>query len=113
MGKIVYIPCRFLNDLPNYYSYKLIYIEDEFTNLQYNKLHKTNKKTIDSAVSIMNLDVYQKDKQVIELWMASQPGFSTMFINVNELISYPDDISALMSQFLNYQVSLAIDDKNI
>ncbi len=113
VGKIVYIPCRFLNDLPNYYSYKLIYIEDEFTNLQYNKLHKTNKKTIDSAVSIMNLDAYQKDKQVIELWMASQPGLSTMFINVNELISYPDDISALMSQFLNYQVSLAIDDKNI
>jgi hypothetical protein len=106
VGKIIYIPCRFLIDLPNYYSYKLIYIEEDLADLESTKKSILSKKISQNTLSIRDLSEFQKDKQVIELWIESQPTLPTLFINLKELLVSPNDISALLSDFLNMNISL-------
>jgi predicted AlkP superfamily phosphohydrolase/phosphomutase/tetratricopeptide (TPR) repeat protein len=109
VGKIIYIPCRFLNDLPTYYSYKLIYIEEDLADLESTKKSFLSKKMSENTLSIRDLSEFQKDKQVIELWIESQPTLPTLFINFKELLVSPNDISALLSDFLNMNISLKIN----
>jgi hypothetical protein len=61
-----------------------------------------------NTLSIRDLSEFQKDKQVIELWIESQPTLPTLIINLKELLVSPNDISALLSDFLNMNISLKI-----
>jgi tetratricopeptide (TPR) repeat protein len=109
IGKIIYIPCRFLSDLPNYYSYKLIYLEDDFSNLETIKKSVLSKNISEKTLLLNDLSEFQKDKQVIELWIESQPTLPTLYINLNELLVSPQDISSVLSDFLNEKISLKIN----
>jgi predicted AlkP superfamily phosphohydrolase/phosphomutase/tetratricopeptide (TPR) repeat protein len=108
-GKIIYIPCRFLNDLPNFYSYKLIYLEDDLSDLETNKKSVLTKKLSENTLLLNDLSGFQKDKQVIELWLESQPTLPTLFINLSELLVSPQDISSVLSDFLNENISLKMN----
>ena len=109
VGKIIYIPCRFLSDLPNFYSYKLLYLEDDLSNLDPSKKSILSKKLPENTLSISHLSEFQKDKQVIEVWMESQPSLPTLFINLEEVLLASNDISVILSDFLNTNISLKIN----
>ena len=109
IGKIIYIPCRFLNDLPNFYSYKLIYLEDDLSDLETTKKSVLSKKMSENTLILNDLSEFQKDKQVIELWLESQPTLPTLFINLNELLVSSQDISSVLSDFLNENISLKMN----
>lgn len=109
VGKIIYIPCRFLSDLPNFYSYKLLYLEDDLSNLSPTTKSKLFKKMSENTLSISHLSEFQKDKQVIEVWMESQPALPTLFINLEEVLLASNDISVILSDFLNTNISLKIN----
>jgi predicted AlkP superfamily phosphohydrolase/phosphomutase/tetratricopeptide (TPR) repeat protein len=108
LGKIIYIPCRFLNELPNYYSYKLIILEEDITQLETNNKQILNKKLVKNTISVQDLKQFQKDKQVIDLWIETQPTLPTLFINKNELLLFSNDISVVLSDFLNKTISLDV-----
>jgi hypothetical protein len=112
LDKLIYIPCRFLNELPNHFSYKLIYIEEEITEIEFYKKNNPKKKHPENVISIKDLADFQKDKQVIDLWIESQPALPSLFINLKELIHSPNDTSAVLSDFLNSNISLIVNDKN-
>jgi predicted AlkP superfamily phosphohydrolase/phosphomutase/tetratricopeptide (TPR) repeat protein len=112
LGKLIYIPCRFLNELPNHFSYKLIYIEEEITEIEFYKKSDPKNKQPENIISIKDLADFQKDKQVIDLWIESQPALPSLFINLKELIHSPNDISAVLSDFLNSNIRLIVNDKN-
>lgn len=110
VGKIIYIPCRFLNELPNHYSYKLIIIEEDLTQIETEKKHILNKKFAANTISLGDIKQFQKDEEVIQLWIESQPTLPTLFINLNELFLSPKDISVILSDFFNKTISLNIKD---
>jgi hypothetical protein len=84
----------------------LIYIEEDLADLESTKKSILSKKMSENTLSIRDLSEFQKDKQVIELWIESQPTLPTLFINLKELLVSPNDISALLSDFLNMNISL-------
>lgn len=100
IGKVIYIPCRYLNELPNYYAYKVIYVDEEITDLKFNGQKKIQ------TISLLDLEKYEKDKTVIDLWIQAQPGIASLFINLTELKLAPADISMILSDFLNQKVSI-------
>jgi predicted AlkP superfamily phosphohydrolase/phosphomutase/tetratricopeptide (TPR) repeat protein len=109
IGKFIYIPCRFLSDLPNYYSYKLIYLEDDLSDFGTTKKSILSEKMSENTISISDLSEFQKDKQVIELWIETQPTLPTLFLNLKEVLVSPNDISTVLSDFLNKNISLKIN----
>lgn len=106
VGKIVYIPCRYLNELPNFYSYKIIYLNEDITEIEPSTNTNISKKTMEISISVDVLSKYEKDKTVIEMWIESQPGIASLFINVNEINYSPDDISTILSDFFNHKIKL-------
>jgi hypothetical protein len=84
----------------------LIYIEEDLADLESTKKSILSKKMSQNTLSIRDLSEFQKDKQVIELWIESQPTLPTLIINLKELLVSPNDISALLSDFLNMNISL-------
>lgn len=106
VGKIVYIPCRYLNELPNFYSYKIIYLNEDITEIEPSTNTHFSKKTMEMSISVDVLSKYEKDKTVIEMWIESQPGIASLFINVNEINYSPDDISTILSDFFNHKIKL-------
>ena len=106
VGKIVYIPCRYLNELPNFYSYKIIYLNEDITEIEPSTNTNISKKTMEMSISVDVLSKYEKDKTVIEMWIESQPGIASLFINVNEINYSPDDISTILSDFFNHKIKL-------
>jgi predicted AlkP superfamily phosphohydrolase/phosphomutase/tetratricopeptide (TPR) repeat protein len=106
VGKIVYIPCRYLNELPNFYSYKIIYLNENITEIEPSTNTNISKKTMEMSISVDVLSKYEKDKTVIEMWIESQPGIASLFINVNEINYSPDDISTILSDFFNHKIKL-------
>jgi hypothetical protein len=87
----------------------LIYIEEDLADLESTKKSFLSKKMSENTLSIRDLSEFQKDKQVIELWIESQPTLPTLIINLKELLVSPNDISALLSDFLNMNISLKIN----
>lgn len=106
VGKIVYIPCRYLNELPNFYSYKIIYLNEDIMDIEPSTNTHFSKKTMEMSISVEVLSKYEKDKTVIEMWIESQPGIASLFINVNEINYSPDDISTILSDFFNHKIKL-------
>jgi hypothetical protein len=106
VGKIVYIPCRYLNELPNFYSYKIIYINEDITEIEPSTNSNLVKKRNEKSISVEVLSKYEKDKTVIEMWIESQPGIAPLYINVNEINHSPDDISTILSDFFNHKIKL-------
>ncbi len=106
IGKVVYIPSRNLSDLPVNYNYKVIYLDQTFDEILPVRTAKLKKSIPEKSISVNMLNIIEKEKYIIDLWIESQPNQQVLILNWNELIDSDMEQISILSEFLNCNFDL-------
>ena len=109
IGKVIYIPCRQLSDLPTNFNYKVIYLDHEVEEILPSRTADLKKKLSKETIAIGVLNTIEKEKFIIDLWIQSQPSQQVLIVNWREFLESTDELISLISQYLN----VSLDEKAI
>lgn len=109
IGKVIYIPCRQLSDLPTNFNYKVIYLDHEVEEILPSRTADLKKKLAKETIAIGVLNTIEKEKFIIDLWIQSQPSQQVLIVNWREFLESTDELISLISQYLN----VSLDEKAI
>jgi predicted AlkP superfamily phosphohydrolase/phosphomutase/tetratricopeptide (TPR) repeat protein len=101
IGKAIYIPSRYLSDLPSQFNYKVIYLDQSIDEILPFRTAKFKKKILEGSVPVDILNTIEKEKYIIDLWIQSQPNQQVMNLNWKEFLESKDEIFNLIAQYLN------------
>ena len=101
IGKAIYIPSRYLSDLPSQFNYKVIYLDQSIDEILPARTAKFKKKIPEGSVPVDILNTIEKEKYIIDLWIQSQPNQQVMNLNWKEFLESKDELLNLIAQYLN------------
>jgi len=107
-GKAVKLVYRLLYDLPEPFSYRVIFMKrslDEVVASQNIMLQRKgeNAKPIDDATVIQ---MFRKELDKVEHWLKGQLNFETLFVDYNRMIREPRDEVIQVSGFLGGKLDI-------
>ncbi len=101
-GKAVKLVYRLLYDLPNRYSYRVIFMKRELAevvasqNIMLERRGEGDKRIDDAKV----IQMFQKELDKIERWLEGQANLATLFVDYNRVIQEPRREVAPVNDFL-------------
>lgn len=104
-GKLVYVPSRQLSELPNNFSYKVIYIDQPISQILPSRTARLKNKIPDNSVPLSVLNTIEKEKFIIDLWIQSQPNQQVLILNWRELLESNDVQINVLSEYLNFELN--------
>jgi len=104
-GKVVYVPSRQLSELPNNFSYKVIYIDQPIEQILPSRTARLKKKIPDNSIPLTVLNTIEKEKFIIDLWIESQPNQQVLILNWDELMESSDVQTNILSEYLNFNLN--------
>lgn len=108
-GKAVKIVSALLEHLPGNYRYKIVFMERDMKEIlasQRKMLENLGKSgNPDEDETFMRL--YRKHLEKVKTWLGSQPNVDVLYVNYNELLAKPPDVSAGVAGFLGVSLDLA------
>jgi predicted AlkP superfamily phosphohydrolase/phosphomutase/tetratricopeptide (TPR) repeat protein len=111
IGKVLYISSRYLAELPAIFNYKVIYLNQQLSEILEKRKSKLNLKVPLNAAPVRILNTIEKEKFVIDTWLAAQPNQPFLMINWDELFDDIENQLNLISEFTNHE--LHIEDAKI
>ena len=106
IGKAIYIPSRYLSDLPGNYHFKVICIEQEISKTVEGKAFKLRKKLPENSVSYQMLDNIEKDKRNIDNWISDQPNQALFICNWEEILLNKKEQVDLLNEFVGNKIDV-------
>jgi hypothetical protein len=94
--QIVFIPSHSLSFLPDYYNYKLLYVQSELD------LSPKNQKgeSMSTVLSTKKWMHFEQEQAKIEAWMESQANLSILYLNCEEMIQNKEEQGFILDNFL-------------
>lgn len=108
-GKVVKVISALLEHLPSEYSYKVIFMEREMTEIlaSQRKMLERRGKPGNPDEDGKFAELYGKHLEKVKARLASQPNIRVMFIRYNELLKEPADYAEKVSGFLGTSLNTA------
>jgi len=101
-GKAVKLVYRLLYDLPDRYSYRVIFMKRELgevvasQNIMLQRKGENAERIGDATV----IGMFQKELDKVESWLVEQANFETLFVDYNEVIRGPEQQLAPVNDFV-------------
>jgi hypothetical protein len=101
-GKVVKIISSFLENLPQKYSYKVIFMERELK-----EVLASQKKMLDHRGEVSKLGDIELEQQfhqhlsALKPWLVRQPNIEVLYVNYNALMSKPEPLCERIEEFLD------------
>jgi tetratricopeptide (TPR) repeat protein len=94
--QIVFIPSHSLSFLPDYYNYKLLYVQSELD------LSPKNQKgeSMSTVLSTKKWMHFEQEQAKIEAWMESQANLSVLYLSYPEIASNKEEQGFILDNFL-------------
>lgn len=94
--QIVFIPSHSLSFLPDYYNYKLLYVQSELD------LSPKNQKgeSLSTVLSTKKWMHFEQEQAKIEAWMESQANLSVLYLSYPEIASNKEEQGFILDNFL-------------
>jgi hypothetical protein len=101
-GKVVKMVYRLLTDLPDGYSYKIIYMRRKLEEViaSQNVMLERSGKEGGGLPDDKLLEVFRAEIDKSNKWLAEQPNFDVLYINYNEMLQDPAPQVARINEFL-------------
>lgn len=93
---IVFIPSHSLSFLPDYFSYKLLYIQSE----QDLSLKNQKGESMSTILSTKKWTHFEQEQAKIEAWMDSQANLSVLYLSYPEILSNEEEQGFILENFL-------------
>jgi len=100
-GKVVKVISALLENLPQQYSYKIIFMERALK-----EVLASQKKMLDHRGTISKVSDEEMEQQLhkhlsaIRPWLVRQPNIDVLYVNYNALISKPEPVCERVEEFL-------------
>ena len=94
--QIIFIPSHSLSFLPEYYQYKLLYVQSEG---DFSTQVKSGE-TLSEVLSTKKLEHYERERSKIEAWIESQANLSILYLNYEEMIQNKEEQGFILDNFL-------------
>jgi hypothetical protein len=118
-GKVVKVISALLENLPNNFNYKIIFMErkmDEILASQKQMLIRRGEPT-DKVSDETMAELFQKHLTGVKTWLASRPNMKVLYIRYDELLSDPQPHIEAIARFLdlplNIKAMVTVPDKNL
>ena len=95
-GEIIFIPSHSLSFLPDYYQYKMLYIQGEGDF----KTKTRNGKLLPEVLSTKKWANFEQERNKIETWIESQASLSLLYLTYDELLENKEEQSLIIQNFL-------------
>lgn len=106
-GKVVKVISALLQYLPGEHRYRVVFMRRRLTEvLQSQRLMLVNNGLFQDGKSDAEiLALYEKHLLRLEMWLATQPNFETLFIDYNMLVENPQPVIHEVRSFLGTHLS--------
>ena len=94
--QIIFIPSHSLSFLPDYFNYKLLYVQSQVD------LSLKNKKgeSLSTILSTKKLAHFEQEQAKIEAWMESQANLSVLYLSLSEMEENKEEQGFILENFL-------------
>jgi hypothetical protein len=103
-GKVVKMVYLLLYDLPKDYDYRVIFMKrklEEVIVSQNTMLHRQGKQS-GALDDVQLVKVFHEHLQKLHAWLQDQDNFTVLYVNYNDILSYPESTVTEVHRFLGY-----------
>jgi len=101
IGKALYVSSRYLAELPHTFNYKVIYLNQDLNAIIEKRKSKLQLKLPVNAAPLRIINTVEKEKFVIDTWLASQPNQPLLMLNWDELFEDTENQLNILGEFIN------------
>lgn len=106
-GKVVKVISSLLEYLPPDYSYKILFMEREITEvLTSQQKMLTNRKEVNSVDDEKIKQDFQNHLKAIKAWLIRQPNMDVLYVSFNALVESPELFCDRIIEFLNMPLTV-------
>lgn len=106
-GKVVKVISALLEYLPSEYSYKVIFMEREISEILASQRKMLARRNKESQVDDAELEAqFRKHLSVVKPWLARQPNMNVTYISYNALMSDPEPLCRRVVEFTGLSLSM-------
>jgi len=107
-GKVVKLVYLLLYDLPSDYQYRVVFLQrklEEVLASQKIMLQRQGKPSGTDDATLLR--IFQKELAKVDQWLRSQPNFSLLDVDYNQLVAQPQLQAARINAFLGGRLNVA------
>lgn len=117
-GKVVKVISSLLEYLPPQYSYKIIFMERDLSEVLASQQKMLTNRNETSTVEDAELkQQFQNHLKTVKAWLVRQPNIEVMYINFNALMADPEPFCSRVAEFvgipMNVGQMLSVPNKNL
>jgi hypothetical protein len=106
-GKVVKVISALLEYLPSQYSYKVIFMEREITEILASQRKMLARRNETSQIDDAEMEAqFRKHLAVVKPWLVRQPNMEVTYISYNALMSDPEPLCRRVVEFINTPLDL-------
>jgi Sulfotransferase domain len=108
-GKAVKIISALLKHLPSNHHYKIIFMRRNMREIlasQRQMLIRRGEPT-DAVSDERMAEMFRKHLAEVESWLAKQPNLDVIYVNYNQMLDAPDQLSEAINRFLGGKLDIA------
>lgn len=106
-GKVVKVISALLEYLPSEYSYKVIFMEREISEILASQRKMLARRNKESQVDDAEMEAqFRKHLSVVKPWLARQPNMNVTYISYNALMSDPEPLCRRVVEFTGLSLSM-------
>jgi hypothetical protein len=106
-GKVVKVISALLEYLPSEYSYKIIFMEREISEILASQRKMLARRNKESQVDDAEMEAqFRKHLSVVKPWLARQPNMDVTYISYNALMSDPEPLCRRVVEFTGLSLNL-------
>jgi hypothetical protein len=101
-GKVVKVISALLEYLPSQYSYKIIFMEREISEILASQRKMLARRNETSQIEDAEMESqFRKHLSVVKPWLARQPNIDVIYVSYNALMSDPEPICKRVVEFVH------------
>lgn len=106
-GKVVKVISALLEYLPSEYSYQVIFMEREISEILASQRKMLARRNKESQVDDAEMEAqFRKHLSVVKPWLARQPNMDVTYISYNALMSDPEPLCRRVVEFTGLSLNL-------
>jgi hypothetical protein len=106
-GKVVKVISALLEYLPPEYSYKVIFMEREISEILASQRKMLARRNKESQVDDAEMEAqFRKHLSVVKPWLARQPHMDVIYVSYNALMSDPEPLCRRVVEFTGLSLNL-------
>lgn len=104
-GKTVKVIAQLLQYLPNNFTYKIIFMQREMTEVLISQQKMLGKSTTAYPTALAN--TFARELNRTESWLAGQPNMDVLYVNYADVIAQPEEQAENTMAFLGAELDIA------